>query len=69
MMWAGSYARRGLRWVRSRNLCALITAGIQKQPSVPNLFFKAGQECFEEGVGNQIDDGLPRARAGILRGA
>jgi hypothetical protein len=31
-----------------------------------DFFFKAGQERFEERVGDQIDHGLPRAGAGVF---
>ena len=41
--------------------------GLIASPS--DLFFKAGQERFEEGIGDQIDDGLPGAGAGVLQGA
>ena len=37
--------------------------------SRPDLFFKAGQERFKEGVGDQIDHGLPGAGLGVLQGA
>lgn len=34
-----------------------------------DLFFKAREERLEEGIGDQIDDGLPRTGSGVLQGA
>ena len=37
--------------------------------SPSDLFFKAWQECLEEGIGDQINDGLPGTGAGVFQGA